>query len=68
MPAKLEPRPDSRANRQTIDQREALERFAHLAPWRPDFRGTGLEWILGAICIAVPIFALLLHACGGPSR
>lgn len=57
--------------RQTIKQREALERLdriAHLTPWRPDFRGTGLEWMLGAICIAVPIAALLLFACAGPSR
>lgn len=56
------------SRRQTIKQRESLERFAHLAPWRPDFRGTGLEWMLAAICIAVPVLTLLLFACAGPSR
>lgn len=53
-------------NRQPIRAREALNRWARQRVWRPDYRDSGLERMLIAVCIAVPVLALLIHRCGGP--
>ena len=49
-------------NRQTLRHRERLR------AWRPDYRDSGLEWMLAALCAAVPVLALLIVSCGGPGR
>ena len=51
----------------TIRQREALDRaLRNRRPWRPDFRGgVGLDRMLVALCVAVPVLALAIVQWGG---
>ncbi len=61
----------TRPSRVNLYYRERLERYCveHPAPkpWKPDFRdGLGLERMLIALCIAVPVLALLIVKCGEP--
>ena len=50
----------------TIRQREALDRLLATKFPRADFRdGLGLDRILIALCIAVPVFALAVIEWGG---
>lgn len=53
-------------NRQPIRAREVLARWARQRAWRLDYRDGGLDRMLIALCIAIPIVALLIHRCGGP--
>lgn len=56
-------------NRQPLRVRERLERHCKTHPRRPwgqDFRdGKGLDWMLGACCVAVPLLALAIILWGG---
>lgn len=56
-----------RSNRQTIRARLILNRWAQQRAWRPDYRdGRGIEWMLAALCVAIPLAVLVLYRCGGP--